>query len=125
MRAEFFDTTADGLVVGLQLRGPSQSGALLKNVADRPGNAVQSMSNTGQQSCVFRVSQQMHQAMGQDLSFYRANCSAQMGASPSGTTPADFACYIQIFAGSNTSTATTVQYNILVEQDVELFDVLL
>jgi hypothetical protein len=118
----FYDTTADGCVVGAQLRGATTAGVGITALGNRPGNVVHTMSNTGQQEVVIHAATDCAQAFGQTKAIYHANYGAVVSSNPGGSSP-DYTLVLHLFLASAVTAAVTVQYQLDIEYDVDLFDV--
>jgi len=127
LRARFViivsDPTADGLCCGVQLRGPTVSGATNLVCCTRPGNKAQILSSTGEQRVAFRGDINLPLAFGRSLEVYRSNYGANVGANPGGATPADYSCMLRFFGISSAGGAsTTFNTKVEIEFDTEMFD---
>jgi hypothetical protein len=119
----FWDPSADGVMCGVQLRGPSVSGATFNTVSTRPGNLVNEISNTGEQSATFRGDIDLARAFGQTKAIYHANYGALVSANPGLSSP-DYTCMLRLFAATTAGAGTTISWTITIEFDVDLFDML-
>jgi hypothetical protein len=119
----FYDTTADGLVVGAQLRGSTPVGSFVQQLQQRPGNVTMAMSNTGEQSVVIKCDTDCAAAFGQTKAIYHANYGAAINANP-GAGSSDYSLTLYAYALSPVGTATTVYCNVTMEWEVDLFDLL-
>jgi hypothetical protein len=120
---KFYDTTADGVVVGAQLRGVTTAGLFAQSLQQRPGNVTMQLSNTGEQSAVFRCDTDCAAAFGQTKDIYRANYGAAINANP-GAGSSDYTLFLRLFACSPVGTSTTVYCLVTLEWDTDLFDLL-
>jgi hypothetical protein len=107
--AEFYDTSADGLFVGAQVRGPSTSGASAQTLELREGNWTRTISNTGEQKSVLTMDLELHKVYGLTKAQYLADFTTIMGTNPGGTSTGtnDLTAYLRIFAVSGVAGAIT------------------
>lgn len=119
----YYDTTADGVVVGAQLRGPTPAGLYIQNLQQRPGNVTMDMSNTGEQSVLIKCDTDCAAAFGQTKAIYHANYGAAINANPGAGSP-DYSLTLWAYVISPVGTATTVYCNVTMEWEVDLFDLL-
>lgn len=118
---KFTDPTADGVLVGLQLRGPAVVGNTPTNVIGRPGNVATAMSNTGDQVVTYPIDVDMAKAFGQTKAIYHANYGADVTANP-GASSFDFTCFLRVWGANPANTVSTVTVEMQFEFDVDLFD---
>lgn len=110
LELEFFDPSADGIIVGYQVQGNSTSGFPANVIQERPWVESADIANTGNQHHKFRMFIPSHYGLGLKKAQYRDdtnNYGAACTASPTG------GLYVRIFAISTIgSTATTVKCNV-------------
>jgi len=127
LRARFVvtveDTSGDGVQIGVQLRGPSVTGANPTTPAQRPGAYFSTISNTGEQRAILRGDISMPEAFGRSMDVIRANFGSAVSANP-GAGASDYTCFLQLWYASiqTGGLAVTFQATVAIEFDVEFFD---
>jgi hypothetical protein len=118
----FVDTTNDGLLVGLQLRGANCAGSSGATLCQRPGNETRNMSNTGEQTVVFQCATDCAKAFGQTKAIYHANYGAVVSSNPGGSSP-DFTLVLHAWMISIVSAVSTCTVIVEIDYDCDFFDV--
>lgn len=119
IEVEYYDTSADGLMVGYQVQGDSISGLSVSAIDERPWAKCESMSNTGEQKKKFIINVPMHTALGLLKSQY-VNDTNQYGAVYNANPTQGV--YLRLFALSTQSGASTsVKFRIKLIQNTIWF----
>lgn len=107
---EFFDPSADGIIVGYQVQGNAVSGATRSAIQERPWVESADISNTGNQKHMFRIHLPIHNVLGLRKLQYKDDTTgfgAAVSASPVGL------AYIRLFAiSTQAAAATTIKCNV-------------
>lgn len=111
---EFYDTTADGCVVGYQVQGDSINNLAIAQIDERPWAKCTSMSNSGEQKKKFIIKIPMHTALGVLKSQYK-NDTNQYGAAYNANPTQGV--FLRLFAVSTQAGASTdVKFRIKLTQ---------
>jgi hypothetical protein len=118
-----FDPDVEGILTGVQLRGPTPTGLSIGAVLNRPGTASHAISNTGDQFIYYKGEIDCAQAMGLTQALYQASSSPLIGANPGSS---DFTTILYAwFASTVGSTAIQIKVDVDIQYDVVLFDPIL
>jgi len=107
---EYFDPSADGIIVGYQVQGNTTAGFAANVIQERPWVESADIANTGNQRHCFRIYIPCNQGLGLRKSQYLDDTNqygASVSANPTG------ALYLRLFSVSTQSgAATTIKLNV-------------